>query len=454
MPCSSSYCISGTSLVYDDTYSIAPGTYIGYNYFTGSTNGYTIYYSGVEDRWCVAPNLGDPCELFGPSPITDTCPDLYDEFFNPGSCVTTSTTTSPCIGFDFDAVFDCAIPPTPTPSVTVTPTVTPTPSITPSNPCPVAANISAIKKPLKPSPTPTLTPSPTPIVTRACNFSGTVQYNIIEGYIKCANSSKFENCFTGEFYFTTEAVYDQNSQALIENNVYGGFVDGVSTCFIFRGFVEYISGPSTISVTSGYGSANEGKCVECQPIPTSTPTVTPTPTMTPTLSPVPNNCFYYEINNYSDLVQEYNYINCNSVQVSSVLAEKQAVRFCASAPPNVYSPAMSATTLGPCPTPTPTKTPTPTPTPSSSSPMVYSWSSNLLGYVESAFACLINNCDFQVYSDVSTLVIGDVIYTNNTLTTPFVGNGNWYRLNYNCDGILVYAARINSSGVITNILTC
>ena len=454
MPCSSNYCISGTSLVYDDTYGIAPGTYSGYDYFTGLTNGYFIFYSGTEDRWCVAPNLGDPCELFGPNPITDTCPDLYDEFFNSGSCVTTSTTTSPCIGFDFDAVFDCAIPPTPTPSVTVTPTVTPTPSITPSNPCPVAANISAIKSPLKPSPTPTITPSTTPIVTRPCNFSGTVQYNIIEGYIKCANSSKFEDCFTGEYHFTTEIIFDQNGQSLIENYVYGGLIDGVSSCFIFRGFVEYISGPSVISITNIYGSANEGKCIECQPVPTSTPTVTPTPTITPTLSPVPNNCFYYEINNFSDLVQEYNYINCKSVQVSSVLAEKQAIRFCASAPPTVYSPAMSATTLGPCPTPTPTKTPTPTPTPSSSSPMVYSWSSNLLGYVESAFACLINNCDFQVYSDVSTLVIGDVIYTNNTLTTPFVGNGNWYRLNYNCDGVLVYAARINSSGVITNILTC
>ncbi len=454
MPCSSNYCISGTSLVYDDTYGIAPGTYIGYNYFTGSTNGYTIYYSGVEDRWCVAPNLGDPCELFGPSPITDACPDLYSEFFNSGICVITPVPTSPCIGFDFDAVFDCAIPPTPTPTVTVTPTITPTPSVTPTNPYVFLVDVVAVNLKPKPSVTPTVTPSSTPDPTRACNFSGTVQFNIIEGYIKCANSSKFENCFTGEFYFTTETIYDQNNQSLIEDYVYGGFVDGVSSCFIFRGFVEYISGPSVISVTSVYGSTNEGKCVECQPIPTSTPTVTPTPTLTPTLSPVPNNCLYYEINNFSDLLQEYNYINCSNVQVSSVLPEKQAIRFCASAPPTVYSPAMSATTLGPCPTPTPTPTKTPTPTPSTSQPVIYSWSSNLLGYVESAFACLINNCDFQVYSDVSTLVIGDVIYTNNTLTTPFVGNGNWYRLNYNCGGVLVYAARINSSGVITDILTC
>jgi hypothetical protein len=113
--------------VYDDTYGIAPGTYIGYNYFTGSTNGYTIFYSGTEDRWCVAPNLGDPCELFGPSPITDTCPDLYSEFFNSGVCVITPVPTSPCLAFDFDAVFDCLVPESPTPTPTNTPTPTPTP---------------------------------------------------------------------------------------------------------------------------------------------------------------------------------------------------------------------------------------------------------------------------------------------------------------------------------------
>ena len=453
MPCSSNYCISGTSLVYDDTYGIS-GTYSGYDYFTGSTNGYFIFYSGTEDRWCVAPNLGDPCELFGPSPITDACPDLYSEFFNSGICVITPVPTSPCLAFDFDAVFDCAIPPTPTPTVTVTPTITPTPSVTPTNPYVFLVNVVAVNLKPKPSVTPTPTLTPTPDPTRACNFSGTVQFNIIEGYIKCANSSKFENCFTGEFYFTTETIYDQNNQSLIEDYVYGGFVDGVSSCFIFRGFVEYISGPSVISITSAYGSTNEGKCVECQPIPTSTPTVTPTPTMTPTLSPVPNNCFYYEINNYSDLVQEYNYINCNSVQVSSVLAEKQAIRFCASAPPNVYSPAMSATTLGPCPTPTPTKTPTPTPTPSSTQPVVYNWFLTSTSYVDSGTTCAASGCVFPIYSDVPSLIIGDIVYSDPSFTTPFVGDGNWYRLNLDCTGFLVYAAQIDASGNILDIVTC
>jgi hypothetical protein len=451
MSCSSDYCISGTSLVYDDTYGIAPGTYIGYNYFTGSTNGYVIFYSGTEDRWCVAPNLGDPCELFGPSPITDTCPDLYDEFFNSGICVTT-TTTSPCVGFDFDAVFDCAIPPTPTPSVTVTPTITPTPTVTPSNPCPIAASISAIKTQSQPTSTPTLTPTPSPEVTRPCNFSGTVQYNIVEGYIKCANSSKFQDCFTGEYYFTTEIIFDQNGQGLIEDYVYGGFIDGVSSCFIFRGFVEYISGPSVVNITAIYGSANEGKCVDCSIIPSQTPTPTPTLTPTPTQTLPKNNCFYYEINNYSELFQEYNYVNCDGITVSpQPLPQKQAIRICASAPPTVFSPSMVVTNLGPCPSPTPTKTPTPTPTPSTSPPVIYT----LIPSTDSTLACLSTVSGFVLYTDVPSLITGDILYTDPALTIPFTGVGLWYRVERDCISCSDnYAAQIDGSGNILDIVAC
>jgi hypothetical protein len=451
MSCSSDYCISGTSLVYDDTYGIAPGTYIGYNYFTGSTNGYVIFYSGTEDRWCVAPNLGDPCELFGPSPITDTCPDLYDEFFNSGICVTT-TTTSPCVGFDFDAVFDCAIPPTPTPSVTVTPTITPTPTVTPSNPCPIAASISAIKTQSQPTSTPTLTPTPSPEVTRPCNFSGTVQYNIVEGYIKCANSSKFQDCFTGEYYFTTENIFDQNGQGLIEDYVYGGFIDGVSSCFIFRGFVEYISGPSVVNITAIYGSANEGKCVDCSIIPSQTPTPTPTLTPTPTQTLPKNNCFYYEINNYSELFQEYNYVNCDGITVSpQPLPQKQAIRICASAPPTVFSPSMVVTNLGPCPSPTPTKTPTPTPTPSTSPPVIYT----LIPSTDSTLACLSTVSGFVLYTDVPSLITGDILYTDPALTIPFTGVGLWYRVERDCISCSDnYAAQIDGSGNILDIVAC
>jgi len=454
MPCSSDYCISGTSLVYDDTYGIS-GTYSGYDYFTGSTNGYVIFYSGTEDRWCVAPNLGDPCELFGPSPITDTCPDLYDEFFNSGICVTT-TTTSPCVGFDFDAVFDCAIPPTPTTSVTVTPTITPTPTVTPSNPCPVAASITAIKTPLQPTSTPAPTPTPSPEVTRPCNFSGTVQYNIVEGYIRCANSSKFQDCFTGEYYFTTEIIFDQNGQGLIEDYVYGGFIDGASSCFIFRGFVEYISGPSVVSITAIYGSANEGKCVDCSIIPSKTPTPTPTLTPTPTQTLPKNNCFYYEINNYSLQTQEYKYKNCNGVMVvPTPLGSQQSIRVCASAPPTVFSPSMVVTNLGPCPSPTPTKTPTPTPTPSTSPPVIYTWFYTLIPSTDSTLACLSTVSGFVLYTDVPSLITGDILYTDPALTIPFTGVGLWYRVERDCISCSDnYAVQVDGSGNILDIVAC
>jgi hypothetical protein len=453
MPCSSDYCISGTSLIYDDIYSVA-GVYDSYDYFTGSTNGYYIFYSSGETRWCVAPNLGDPCELFGPSPITDTCPDLYPGIFNVGICVTTSTTTSACLDFDFEAVFDCSISPTPTVTPTITPTPTVTPTITPTNNCNVAANISAIKKP-KTTPVPTQTPTPsTSQVVRPCNFSGTVQYNVVEGYIKCANSSKFENCFTGEFYFTTETIFDQNGQALIQDYVYGGFIDNVSVCFIFRGFVDYISGPSNVIITNIYGSVNEGKCIDCNVIPSQTPTPTPTLTPTPTVSLGPI-CNQYEISNTSLLVQEYKYYDCKNKLISPLpLPSSASTLVCSISEPIVYSPSMVVIILGPCPIPSQTPTPTPTLTPTQTPQAVYSWFLTSTSYGDSSLACLASGCVFPIYSDIPTLLVGDIVYNDSSFTSPFVGDGNWYRMNFNCDGSLVYAAQIDGSGNILDILTC
>ena len=121
MSCSTNICLSGTG-VYDDTYTI-DGLYFGLDYYTGSTNGYYIFYSTTENRWCLAANLGDPCILFGPNPTSSSCPDFYPSILSDGVCPPTPPPPVPC-DIDFNAEFDCDVPPTPTP--TPTSTITPT----------------------------------------------------------------------------------------------------------------------------------------------------------------------------------------------------------------------------------------------------------------------------------------------------------------------------------------
>jgi hypothetical protein len=173
----SDYCVHNT-ITYDGDYFFG-GTYDGYNYYNNTTLlvGF-IFYSILENRWCLAANLGDPCVEFGPYGSTSSTPDLDDTVMYIGICVTTTTTTNPCANFDFDAIFDCFIQPTPsiTPTNTTTPTITPTPSVTAL--CggrSLSASISSISP--TPTATPTVTPSSTPVITRPCVFSGEVVFN-------------------------------------------------------------------------------------------------------------------------------------------------------------------------------------------------------------------------------------------------------------------------------------
>ena len=212
----SDYCVHNT-ITYDGDY-VFGGAYDGYNYYNNTTLlvGF-IFYSIPENRWCLAGNLGDTCVEFGTYGNTSSTPDLDDTVMYIGICVTTTTTTNPCANFDFDAIFDCFIQPTPsiTPTNTTTPTITPTPSVTP--PCggrSISASISSISP--TPTATPTVTPSSTPVITRPCVFSGEVVFNSINQIIECANSKKFKDCFNStlkklnkrESFFLNKAIDD------------------------------------------------------------------------------------------------------------------------------------------------------------------------------------------------------------------------------------------------------
>lgn len=258
------YCIINT-ITYDGTY-IIDGTYNGYNYFIGSS-GY-IFYSISEVRWCLATNLGDPCVQFGPYGSTSYSPDLDDTVMELGACVTTTTTTDACAAFNFEAIFDCYIPPTPsmTSSPTATPTVTPTPSST--DPCGGRSMTVTLDK-ITPSvtSTPTPTPSVTPDVTRPFNCPGTVIFNTIDQTIECANSKKFKDCFTGIDYFTSGLVLVSGTTQPKEGYVYNAVINGYNYCVVFEGLFENISGVDNITLTNEVGPSNQGACLNCTPNP-------------------------------------------------------------------------------------------------------------------------------------------------------------------------------------------
>lgn len=335
---SADFCIQNTT-TYDGNYLFS-GTYGLYSYYSNvsSSVGF-IFYSSSESRWCLASNLGDPCVQFGPLNSTSTSPDLDDTVMYVGSCITTTTTTNPCLSLDFDAVFDCYIPPTPsiTPTISVTPTLTPTP--TSSDPC-GGRFVSATGFTVSPSPTPTSTPTPTPTpaIVRPCNFSGEVIFNSINEIVQCGNSKKFKDCFTGFDYYTSDQVLVSGLTSPKEGYVYNAIINGQGYCVIFEGLVENISGVDSITLTDEVGSSSEGACLNCNAVLSPTPTQTPTQTPTPTPTASPCVSYQYRVTNNSPSKVSIQYVDCVTGLQTESVASYVSVIVCSTTTPTTNNP--------------------------------------------------------------------------------------------------------------------
>jgi hypothetical protein len=279
--CTQFYCINNTG-IYDDEYSTA-GFYGGYLYYTGQ-NGYYIYFSVGQDRWCLSSSLGGSCDLFGSTPCNSSCPDLCDSFFTSGYCSTTTTTTSSFCDIDFVDLFTCNIPVTPTPTGTATPTPTPTQTPTPTNPCgSFGFDVEVTSLTPTPTPTPTLTPTPSKQILRPCNYVGKVTFNTIDDYLECPVSKQFRDCFTGELYYTGNLTKLTNGSNPREGYVYDGVVNDKDVCVIFDGLNQNVSGIDNIELYTELGLESEGACLSCAPTPIPTSTQIPTTTTTTTV---------------------------------------------------------------------------------------------------------------------------------------------------------------------------
>lgn len=316
------YCIINTEN-YNGTY-VQSGTYGSYAYYSGSS-GY-IFYSTTETRWCLSSFLGDPCDQFGPYGSTSITPDLDDTVMYEGECVTTTTTTNPCVDFDFTALFDCLVPVSPSPTPTNTPTPTPTPTPSPSDPCGGRDMIVGASG-YTPTPTPTMTPtpSPSPEITRPCNFSGEAIFNAFTEILQCANSKRFTDCFTGIDYYTSDLVLTPFNTSPKEGYVYNAVINGQGVCVVFQGLFENISGVDKVVLTDEVGSAVDGSCLSCLPNLSATPTPTPTQTPTPTPSPSPCVSYEYRVKNISPLPIRIFFLSCSGSRTITLESEKVTI---------------------------------------------------------------------------------------------------------------------------------
>jgi len=260
------YCISNTGYLYDDNYMSA-GTYDGETYWTGSTNGYVIYYNTGNTQWCLSTVTGGTCLLFGKTPCTSLCPDLCYDFFTSGICPSpTPTPTINCDTLDFEAIFNCEVSPTPTVTPTLTPTPSITPTLTPTQECGylnIDLSISAYTPTT--TPTPTITPTSSQQITRPFNFSGDVTFTTVDSNIRCPNSTKFQDCYSGEIYNTTDILVLPVGVYLEPFMIFKANVNGQTKCISYLDVDNNTIGTDTIEIIEGpLGFSNLGECVLCQ----------------------------------------------------------------------------------------------------------------------------------------------------------------------------------------------
>ncbi len=282
--CNDTFCL----VTYEPSLEIYNGNYVP----SGILNGRTvfsgpsakIYYNTTsEPQWCLSA-VTDNCILAGPYPSESICPDLWDEYFTNGTCVTTTTTTDPCAVFDFVAYFDCEVPPTPSITPTNTPTVSPTNTPSPTvDPCTsFSASISFV-----PYTTTTTTSSTTTTTTAARNVPviDTVTFGVVDvAYVCPGDTYQFESCLTSQVYYVEPSTEFSGIEMFIGYYYYMS-INGVFGCYQFQGTSSVSTNATASGVESWYVDCN--LCLGVSPTATPTPTVTPTPAITN--SPTPSS---------------------------------------------------------------------------------------------------------------------------------------------------------------------
>ena len=283
--------LNGTPLdVFSGIYSNTTLYYNGYNYFTGQTTGYFIYYSLSTDSWCLSTTLGGSCDMFGQSPCLNACPDLDTSYFITSLCPTPTPTPTPPCELDFGAILDCDFFPSPTstPTNTTTPTTTPTPSST--DIC-GSFNAEVCIDFITPSPSSPPNVTPTPTSTGTCsNIMGIRTFNNIDDFIICSNEvNVWKDCVllgpTPIYWYSYSPAWFNNA-GITTGQTYLVLVNGLSRCVTYQGVASSpLNGAPAYPITIVDGPFD---CNTCAPVPSFTPTSSLTPSPTPTMTNTPS----------------------------------------------------------------------------------------------------------------------------------------------------------------------
>jgi hypothetical protein len=260
----SEYCLLTyfpTTELYDGTYYSA-GTYNTRVYYSGSSA--FIYYSTGTTSWCLSTTLGGSCILHGKIPNSSICPDLCDEVFSSGTCVTTTSTTNPCNIFDFDAYFYCDVSTTTTTTIPCSATSIDvsfssyTTTTTTANPCiGVGGSISFSSYTTTTTTTGTTTTTTAP---RNLPVSGDVTFTLVETIFVCPGQTyQFQECNTNNMYYLEPSNIFVDVD-LITNYAYNMTINGTQSCYTYIG-VSDISPNATCSVVDSWYD-NCSTCIE------------------------------------------------------------------------------------------------------------------------------------------------------------------------------------------------
>ena len=325
----SGYCINGTDTLFDDYYVSAGLDTTGLSYYTGQTNNLFIYFNRDRNQWCLSDSLGGDCYLFGRTNCVTECPDFCDEFFSQGSCPsTTTTTTINCSTFDFAALFDCEVFPTTTTTTSTSTTTTTT--LPPPDPC-SATSVNATLN-FYTTTTTTYSPSTTTTTTinYSCNFSGDVNFNVIEVEIKCPISKEFKDCYDmgGTRYYTNDILTNPGGGDVEVDMVFSALVNGSLKCISYVGINNDVSPIHNIELVGGDFGLYPSGCSVCNESTTTTTTIPPTTTTTTTTT-IP--CYCYTL--ASSKSTQFSFVDCGGTARTTGVTIESIVTICSQNPP-------------------------------------------------------------------------------------------------------------------------
>jgi len=278
--------------------------------------------------------------------------------------------------------------------------------------------------PSTPTPTPTITPTPTPTRIIICN---------------CIS---FQNTTSGTLKFE----FTQCNGKIFNGDVQSG------TTLYYCGRLPSADVGVNINI-SDICVDNTCSDLVLTPTPTPTPTETPTNTPTSTITPTITNTPTITPTNTVTPTETPTNTPTNTVTPTITPTETPT-----NTPTNTVTPTITPTET-PTNTPTNTVTPTITPTPTQTQPITL-YGGTISSSSDPTDGCVLTTSVPVYVSDIGgpsgseSITSSSVIYTDSGGTTPFIGDGDYYKIQITGSGVLT-SSEIDSSGnVIGPISLC